>query len=392
MFTTSKTIRLLALACTLLAACGGSSDAGTGTLRVALTDAPACGYQHVYVTIDKVRVHASGSAGTSDAGWTDIALTPPRRVDLLTLTNGVLDTLGQAALPAGRYTQLRLVLVPNSTAAPLANSVHPTGGVETALDTPSGAQSGIKLSGVIDVVANQTADVVLDFDAAKSIVRRGNSGGFNLKPVIRVTPVAAGNGMRVTGYVASALDPAATQVSVQQGGEVVKSTPTAPDGSFTLYPVPAGTYDVVVVSQGFATATITGVQVGASATTALGTASNRIPAPPASTMRTASGTVVAAGASVDASVAAVKGYTGGPNVVVAECQADGANGSFGFSMPAGAATKAGYVPDPAALSFSPDPTVPSGAYTLRASSGSAVLLSSIDLTGADSTGTVFSFP
>lgn len=45
----------------LLAACGGggsgSDDAGAGTLRVSLTDAPACGYDSVHVTVEKLRVH-----------------------------------------------------------------------------------------------------------------------------------------------------------------------------------------------------------------------------------------------------------------------------------------------------------------------------------------------
>ncbi len=40
---------------------GGSSDA-SGTLRLALTDAPSCGYDTVNLTIQKVRVHQSSSA------------------------------------------------------------------------------------------------------------------------------------------------------------------------------------------------------------------------------------------------------------------------------------------------------------------------------------------
>lgn len=375
----------------LTAACGGS-DAGTGTLRASLTDAPACGYQHVYVTIEKLRVHKSASAGTNDAGWTDLPLTPPQRIDLLTLTNGALFSLGQAPLPAGRYTQLRLVLQPNGTSAPWANSVQPTGGAETALDTPSGTQSGLKIDAAIDVAADQTIDVVLDFDAAKSIVKRGNSGGFNLKPVIRATPVTAGPGMRIEGYVANALDPAATQVSAQLGGVVVKSTPTDGTGKFTLYPVPAGNYDLVVTSQGFATATITGVPAADAVPTTIGSTLNRLPAPPASTMRTASGTVAAPGASVDASVAALKAYTSGPTVVVAECQADESNGAFSFALPSAAPILASHQADPALLNFTADAATPTGVYTLRATSGATVKSSSVDLSGADSTGTLFTFP
>ena len=127
-----------------LAACGGGGDdgstvtpaSGTGTLRVALTDAPACGFDHVYVTVERVRVHQTSSANDNDAGWSEIVLNPTQRIDLLGLTNGVLAELGQTPLGAGQYQQVRLVLSPNRGGTP-ANSVVPTGGIETALDTPS---------------------------------------------------------------------------------------------------------------------------------------------------------------------------------------------------------------------------------------------------------------
>ena len=80
---------------------GGSSISDNGTLRLALTDAPACGYDHVYVTVQKVRVHKSASAGDNDAGWSEVVLNPAQRIDLLSLTNGVLADLGQTPLPAG---------------------------------------------------------------------------------------------------------------------------------------------------------------------------------------------------------------------------------------------------------------------------------------------------
>src|SRR5678816_1331061 len=135
---------LSAFVVSLIAACGGGSDYGSvpapavsmGTLRVALTDAPACGFDHVYVTVERVRVHKTSTANDNDAGWSEIVLNPAQRIDLLGLTNGVLAELGQTSLAAGQYTQVRLVLSPNGGGA-LANSVVPTGGVETALDTPS---------------------------------------------------------------------------------------------------------------------------------------------------------------------------------------------------------------------------------------------------------------
>src|SRR5512134_2823213 len=93
-----------------LAACGGGDGTPTGTLRLSLTDSPACGYDNVFVTVEKVRVRRSDNASDNGPGWSEVVLATPQRVDLLTLTNGTLIPLGQTELPAGTYTQMRLVL------------------------------------------------------------------------------------------------------------------------------------------------------------------------------------------------------------------------------------------------------------------------------------------
>ena len=198
-----KTIRTLQLllgggVLAALAACGGgeggggvASVGGGGTLRLALTDAPACGFDAVNVTVEKVRVHQSNSAADSDSGWSEVVLNPSRRINLLNLTNGVLDELGQVPLPVGKYTQLRMILTDNNSAAPFANSVKPTGSAEVALKTPSGQQSGVKTNVNIDIAANKLADFVLDFNACKSVVTAGNSGQYLLKPVVSVDHVTS---------------------------------------------------------------------------------------------------------------------------------------------------------------------------------------------------------
>jgi hypothetical protein len=157
----------------LLSACGGGGGGDSGTLRLALTDAPACGFDRVDVTVQKVRVHKSGSANEADDGWSEVVLNPAKRVDLLSLTNGALVELGQTPLPAGKYNQMRFVLTPNDAANPLANSVTPTGGVETAVSTPSGAQSGLKMNVDIQVDTDKVADFALDFDTCRSFCPAG---------------------------------------------------------------------------------------------------------------------------------------------------------------------------------------------------------------------------
>lgn len=244
----------------LFAGCGGGSSSGagaTGTLGVSLTDAPACGFDAVNVTVNKIRVHQSSSATETDAGWTDITLNPARKIDLLSLNNGTLTSLGETPLATGHYTQLRLVLDPN-TANGLANSVVPTGGVETPLITPSAVQSGIKLVNQFDVVSGQRVDLLLDFNACKSIVKRGN-GAYALKPVVKVIPYVL-NG--IEGFVDPTLLGSNVIVTAQQNGTIVQTTaPSTATGKFFLARVATGNYDVAITADNHAAAVITSVPV-----------------------------------------------------------------------------------------------------------------------------------
>ena len=406
MSTVNRFLKTLTLAlAALVAACGGSGTP-TGTLRVSLTDAPACGYEHVWVTISAVRVHRSSTATDGDSGWVDLdpidSSSPklPMRIDLLTLTNGVLETLGRATLPVGHYSQLRLVLSPNHpNDNPPTNSVVLTGSTtEIPLDTPSGTQSGLKLNVGFDVAENQTTDVVLDFDASKSVVSRGGTGAFNLKPMIRAVPIVSSTGMRVEGYVPAALGGPSSRVSLQANGVSIVATPADSLGKFVLYPVPEGTYDLVIASPTFATATITGVPVSNTAVTTIGASGSPIqilPAWPTSGMGTASGSVVAPGNSIDAIVAAIQQYSAqgtfapGPRVVVAECMVDETTGSFALSLPDAAPFLASYAIG--ALTFN-EYTADAGRYTLAATSGGVTQPRDITVRDGVTTSTVFTFP
>jgi hypothetical protein len=380
-----------------LSACGGggsgSSGTGTGTLRLALTDAPSCGYDEVKVTVQKVRVHRSDAAGEADAGWSEVVVPQPKQIDLLTLTNGVLAELGQTALPAGKYTQLRLVLAPNTGGNLMANSLTPTGGAETALTTPSGQQSGLKTKIDVDVTEGKLADFVLDFNVCESIVKRGNSGQYNLKPVIAMVPRVSGAG--VIGYLDASLDPAKTVVSLQLDGKPVRATPPDLTGKFVLFPVPVGNYDLVVNSQGRVTALVTGVPVVETAYTTVNTAMSLI-SPPESEMRTASGTVNApapmTATTVDATLRVLKKYTGGPIVELVAAPVDEITGAFSHALPVGAPVRANFVDTATALDFTTDPATPTGGYTLEARAGAEVKSVDIDLSTADSESAITTAP
>jgi len=313
-----KTVFALSLvaAASLLTACGGGGGSSQpsvtlGTVGVSLTDAPACGFDAVNVTVSKVRINSSASASDTDGGWTDITLSPARKINLLNLNNGALDALGTASLGAGHYSQLRLVLDGSAN----ANTVVKTGTTaEIAVDTPSAIQSGIKLVNEFDVAAGQRVDLVLDFDACKSIVSKGN-GGYSLKPVVKVVPTVL-NG--ISGFVATTALSHGVSVSAQQNGVIIASTaPNATTGEFDLTRLPAGNYDVVITADGYAANVVGAVPVAATGMTSLSTSAAPI-TPVVGLTNTISGSVTQtpASATEPALVAASQAITGGPTVTL----------------------------------------------------------------------------
>ena len=388
------TAGLTAACFTLLAACGGGSGgddppaAAMGTLGLSLTDAPTCGFDHVNVAIQKIRVHQSATAADTDAGWAELNFSTPKRVDLLTLTNGVLASLGQIPLQAGHYTQMRLVLAANGGSDPFLNSIVPTGGTEVALDTPSAIQSGVKLNVDITIAANQLADFVLDFDACKSVVTAGNSGKYLLKPVVAVTPNFVSG---VSGYVDSAAANGATTVSVQQGGVVIKATAPDSTGKFLLQPVAPGSYTLVITAPGRTTDVVTGLTVAASTVTLLNGATSPLSLG-VSMSGTAAGTVTTSLTPIDASVRATQTLLGGEKIEVATRGVDATTGAYSMTLPTGAPMVAAYVAPLGALNFGADASA-AAKYGLEASSGLATKTAGpLTLTAGATTTTNFSFP
>jgi hypothetical protein len=311
---------------------GSGGTSGNGTLRIALTDAPACGYDHVYITVDRVRVHASSSAMDTDGGWSEVVVSPAQRIDLLDLTNGVLAELGQTPLPAGQYTQVRLVLRPNGASMP-ANAIVPSGSLtEIPLDTPSATQSGLKLVHGFTVQPNTMTDLVLDFDACRSIVKRGNSGRYNLKPVVSVVPRTLTG---ILGYVQTGLSD--VTVSAQKNGVVLKATQPAANGQFVLAPLDPvkGPYDVVFTGTKLTTAVIAAVPVMTDHTTTLNSSMDPVTMP-GSADGTVTGNVGPAGARDSGSVRALQAVGSVPAVEVAQMNVDPTTGGYSLPLPTAA--------------------------------------------------------
>lgn len=247
---------LLAL---IVSGCQGQLS-GQGKLRILLTDAPADA-KHVYVTISEVQAHREGYA------WETVVATP-QTFDLLSLRNGAEAVLGDQALPAGSYTQLRLVVSE-------ASIVFEENGVETtyAVTVPSGLQSGIKLDIKFEVKPAEVTTLLLDFDAAKSIVETPpGSHNYLLKPVIRGVAKVISGSISGTVVAAGSGNPLSATVSVLDATDTeVASALTDPTtGAFKIVAVVAGTYKVKVTAEGYQEKLLENVEVVAEQDTNLG--------------------------------------------------------------------------------------------------------------------------
>ena len=202
-----------------------SEDNQTAKLEVRLTDAPG-DYEEVNIDIQSVEINSSDG----NSGWTTLDV-ESGVYNILELTNGLDTLLATAELPAGRISQIRLILGDN-------NSVKVNGEAKP-LSTPSAQQSGLKLNLNATLTEGITYTITLDFDAARSIVVKGN-GTYSLKPVIRAIETST------SGAIKGTVTPleAAPAVFAILGTDTVATAYTDDAGKFILRSLPAGSYTV----------------------------------------------------------------------------------------------------------------------------------------------------
>ncbi|HQI81826.1 MAG TPA: DUF4382 domain-containing protein [Deltaproteobacteria bacterium] len=255
--------------CLLSASCSGSQSPSSGTLALSLTDAPAPGYQALYVTIAEVQVHR---AGTPETEWFSVC-SPETTFNLMELLNGSLDPVGAASLEAGTYTGMRIILGRSPDrelnildhAHPHANYLVTASGAEIELKVQRGFAPGILIEHPFTVDPLYTTELVLDFDALHSVAKTGSAGAMLLKPVIKVVDIA--QSATVSG---SALDRdgnalAGVRVSAQTlgaataTGSTAGATLTDDSGSYLLHVEPGTrlqprTHLLVAYADGYAPA------------------------------------------------------------------------------------------------------------------------------------------
>jgi hypothetical protein len=270
----SCVIIFLLFASLIIFACGGgggSSSGEVGTVSMSLTDARSNGFNAVYVTIDDVQVHMKGN-DNNDNNWRSVsAPTLPKTFNLYELTNGVREEIGLADLTTGPYTQMRLIIgtVPDgginklSEAHPYANYVIDTDDNYQELKIPSGNQTGFKIVHGFTISTSQTTELILDFNAEKSVVVAGNSGNSLLKPTVKVGSTEELSIIRGRVTIDGSTGIAGALVSVQQYDGTVTddkdkvtvqtSTITNTDGYFAIFVSPledGEEYNLVIYADG----------------------------------------------------------------------------------------------------------------------------------------------
>lgn len=275
----------------IIVSCGGgssnmtSANSGMGTVNVSISDPPSCmppngQFTHVYITVRSVQANINSNAGDGDSGWQELApqlAGMPMQIDLFSAsqTTCVLAQLGSASLPVGSYQQIRLILVSNAPGAADAipsqnacagngfNCVELQDGTFHELQLSSEAKTGLKIppgqvvGGPIRVMAGQSVDLNIDFNACVSIVHEGN-GKFRLKPTLTAAQVSANNsgiGGQVVDSVSKAPINGSVQVAIEQQDaagvdRIMMQAVTDSNGNFRFCPLPTGTFDIVIVAIG----------------------------------------------------------------------------------------------------------------------------------------------
>ena len=222
-------ISLAAISCTELTFTPMPAT-GPGQLRLYLLDAPAA-YDEVNICVARVEVHRDSDDTTS--GWF-VVNDVPATYNLLELRNGASAVLGDAALEPGKYTQIRLILQAGS---------HVKLGDQTyELTVPSGFQTGIKLNHQFTIHSDKLYELLLDFDAERSVRYQGNR--YRMSPVIRVQAVV------MSGSISGTIEPPSAKAFVftTVGDDTVSTRADTLTGFFRLMALPEGSFDVQITS------------------------------------------------------------------------------------------------------------------------------------------------
>ncbi|WP_425636693.1 DUF4382 domain-containing protein [Algoriphagus yeomjeoni] len=220
-------------------ACSSNDDnpaSGSARVNFYLVDAPAS-YDEVWIEVLAVRVKVDDDGIDDDdmddddeSSWVEIVYDESQPINLLDLTGGNSILLGTEDFPEGEIDQIRLILGEDNYLI--------RDGERFEMKTPSAQQSGLKIKVDEDIEGGMTYDLIIDFDAAKSIVEAGNSGQIILKPVLRAYIDEVSTGLM--GQVLP-LEAQPVQVTASIGDDSMNTFVDA-EGNYKISGLDDGTY------------------------------------------------------------------------------------------------------------------------------------------------------
>ena len=159
---------------------GGGDEGGTGTITVAVMDAPVYDAAQIWVTFTGVSLKPQG-----DGPAIDIDFPVPVKVDLLSLNVDNAETLLDShAVPAGQYNWLELHVNAKHDGVMDSFAVLQTGGVEEIeVEVPSGS---LRLVSGLTITANQETSFLIDWNLHKGLNDPVGQTGLFLRPALRV--------------------------------------------------------------------------------------------------------------------------------------------------------------------------------------------------------------
>lgn len=178
---------LIALSAFIVYGCGGSGsdfNGGTGTLSVQITDATVDGVTETVVEFTGITVKPR------NGGQLEFPFDDPMTIDLKTLTNINTELLlDEQVLPAGEYNWIRLAV--NAECDSMLDSyVMTNSGGQVELRVPSGDTSGLQLGNGFVVTANQSTNLVIDWDLRMGLTHPQGSSCYKLRPSLRIVDFA----------------------------------------------------------------------------------------------------------------------------------------------------------------------------------------------------------
>jgi hypothetical protein len=247
--TTYLVFTLFFLGFAILAGCQkdkNSVNDGKTKVEIRMTDAPG-NFDEINLNIKEIILISDDGSFTFD-----VEVDPFNILDYRIGTNQPDILVATGEMPSGEIREIRLVLNDSG------NTIV-VDGVQQNLTTPSGQSSGwkVKLKENPSLIPDVTYTLLLDFDAAQSIVSTGN-GKYLLKPVVR------GITAPTSGLISGTVLPLSShpEVLVISGVDTIGTIADPLTGKFTVGGLYEGSYSVLFLpTEGFKETKITDVDV-----------------------------------------------------------------------------------------------------------------------------------